>query len=1480
MARTARSAGSPHRGWRAQIDTESANKSKKVARVLLSILGLVLTGILAWVLVEILLSPCTHLACLPVVDYNPGIVPPIPFCEENAEEFRLSRPGGREKVPRFQELETLESIPTMDNRLRAIVAGGGDTLILYVSAHGVSYDGKAYLLCSDFLRNPDVDAAFELGEFFKLISSCPGKLKLLILDMGYIASDPRLGMLVNEFPRLIEQESAKVDDPSIWVLSANSPLEDCRVSYGIDRSIFAYFVTEAVKGHADEKADENEKGNGNGVVDMAELFEFVRSGVADWVYQESDGAARQTPLLVHAGKKTNDPPRLEVIKISDRMLDKEPKPEEGTGNKDDPGDQGESTGGQGEDEQPEPEVKPEEEPPGAAARRAVRDLLGKAWAVRDRAHERNASDDWLPVDYAPHLWRKFQEVLLGYEQQYRSGTAFNADVLEANIRTKTLPLEDLINGRALPAGMGLKTVLSPMSKARERFMQDAPSAAGNSEENTAIVEAIQLKNDLCSRVPYYVRWHALASRHSVRTHRLFGPISNLQEELREFIDRLDRLEEAGYGEPDRERMITILDDLNARKPMLLSLQESIEKDGMEKDALDVIANPAKLNNASRIEVLLSTPCLSAETRMRLLDALDNLDQPSPDDEGPSVDPETNSGQPWKRLREQAQLEQRLVQLANPVSSLDDPVQAPDSGEPENLWRDFRTIGKQLRQFYEELPPKVNDRCRSADQAVVREAERLLRLVDARDAERVLHDKVVAIAVRSIRIPPSPGEALALHGPDTMLIGAKTPAPLEVGVRGSGLESNDARVTLHYDPAKVIVKSLDGMSTATGQPASLLLDQGRATLRYQLFAASDDLKEDSVRLTVECGKHTESHQIVVALRPPDRVDLLVRRVSTERDFPIDGVDRFRLRPFPNRITEYRLDLVNHSGEKKKVTAQLVTVRNLRPLKPLSRELIVDESGEIRASVELLTPPVEMQLPADDKPMAIPFPAPEAPEEAAVAGGEDEPPPPKLVIPRRLACVIRDVATGEAKPIKWIDIAPRPPRNYVDCDVAYSARLRKILIELRFIDPEILPPSLEDEPVRVEWVTEGELDPNTPMKDEGKLVAADATAQLDAKVEPAFDRKVIVRLTVDGYPRAFVYHVPCDRDREHIRRERSLSEIRITAPEDNHAYRIPMEENIEVELQVDAPENAFQEAGDLIEMGIDADRDRELRGEEVRSLFDDRQVKIFLEEVGPRGLLKIGTEVSDFQLALDPSGLKNRRVDIMARLLLATRAPGQDRLAASDSVNVMLDGAPPDFELIASTWKVVQGEKFNVSAKVSADELSGVKQMLFGFDRDKSGKLEEDEEKPLKILQAGEDGLWHAAVPTKGLELGRQQLRVIATDRAGNDPTDKMEYVTVVKPPEVERLPGGEPKPKNSTLIGTVTREDGEPVRRAEVSLEGANKTAETKTDSNGRFTVEEIPPGEYTIHIKGSVRNKTTETSRKITLHAEEEPARKDFTLDW
>jgi hypothetical protein len=329
---------------------------------------------------------------------------------------------------------------------------------------------------------------------------------------------------------------------------------------------------------------------------------------------------------------------------------------------------------------------------------------------------------------------------------------------------------------------------------------------------------------------------------------------------------------------------------------------------------------------------------------------------------------------------------------------------------------------------------------------------------------------------------------------------------------------------------------------------------------------------------------------------------------------------------------------------------------------------------------------------------------------------------------------------------------------------------------------------------------------------------------------------------------------------------LRRVRIVSPAQDAAFRAPLE-SLPLQFQVDAPEDAFQDPGDVLEIGIDENGTRRLI---ARSQFRaDRQTEIVLEEPHTPGVLQFATRVHDFNVALSPGGLRNKKVDLIARLLLSNRSIASERLAAEDSVSVVLDGAPPEINVDTPAASVAQGEPLAVTARTT--DLSGVVKVEIGFDLDGSGDLEE-KEKPKTLRQAdGQRTTWMTDLPTGELEPGRYSLLVRVTDRVGLT-SKHSQPVTIL----AAAKPGATPAPKAATIEGQVMLID-RPCPNFDVQLDGGDKAA--TTDDNGRFVFKDVPPGKHTLHAKGAALNRFREGSAEIVTAASAETVSVVIRLD-
>lgn len=413
----------------------------------------------------------THLFLVGTGNNATSHIPPIAFVAEDQvglatiDIAAIHRPaGGWRSAGGGKEL---------GNMLRGAGLQKADTALVYLAAHGVSQDGKAYLLCDDFdLRRPD-SGRVSVDVLLDEVARSTDAVKVIVLNAGAIDYDPRLGMVVNEFSRLLEQAVARTQDPTLWVYCSHSSMEHSHVSEAAQRSVFGMFATAGLQGAADYDKD--------GRVDLHELVSFASANVNHWVRSASGGAAEQTPRLMWGGSGDYSDPspclvtlrdenRRSAFDIADFIL-----PTESIGRSSRPVQQSRQATGvltrrHFAMASPQTATKATTVAMAAKATSAkvakatsdsgnkaaqadadaadesaaesdilsdnvarARVLVGEAWQVRDEA-----SRNWPaisltanPIENVPHLWREFQAELLDFEQRLRAGAGVDAAAIAA-----------------------------------------------------------------------------------------------------------------------------------------------------------------------------------------------------------------------------------------------------------------------------------------------------------------------------------------------------------------------------------------------------------------------------------------------------------------------------------------------------------------------------------------------------------------------------------------------------------------------------------------------------------------------------------------------------------------------------------------------------------------------------------------------------------------------------------------------------------------------------------------------------------------------------------------------------------------------------------------------------------------------------------------------------------------------------------------
>ncbi|HEY1068272.1 MAG TPA: hypothetical protein VGE52_19260, partial [Pirellulales bacterium] len=99
-------------------------------------------------------------------------------------------------------------------------------------------------------------------------------------------------------------------------------------------------------------------------------------------------------------------------------------------------------------------------------------LLDDAWKLHDDLQTRTPTNRWTPVDYAPHLWREFEETLVACEQRLTGGAAFAPARIAELLKTRILPLKNVVEGRPLADDVNPSSIAYRLYQERPKFFPE------------------------------------------------------------------------------------------------------------------------------------------------------------------------------------------------------------------------------------------------------------------------------------------------------------------------------------------------------------------------------------------------------------------------------------------------------------------------------------------------------------------------------------------------------------------------------------------------------------------------------------------------------------------------------------------------------------------------------------------------------------------------------------------------------------------------------------------------------------------------------------------------------------------------------------------------------------------------------------------------------------------------------------------------
>lgn len=630
-----------------------------------------------------------------------------------------------------------------------------------------------------------------------------------------------------------------------------------------------------------------------------------------------------------------------------------------------------------------------------------------------------------------------------------------------------------------------------------------------------------------------------------------------------------------------------------------------------------------------------------------------------------------------------------------------------------------------------------------------------------------------------------------------------------------------------------------------------------------------------------------HDVTVKLPPPEDIALTIAGPMTRWTPSPSGID---LLPFPNRVNLFALELANSKPDERKVDLEvfpiLATPSVAIPPVPLSES----DSQRLRGELALGPSVAEaktLALPGGGQPVPVPLKKPEVVLPLPPAGAPAAPPaaappaaqPPPTPLPNGVLVIVTDQTTKQ-QTFRQINIAPQRPQRYVRPQVRYRAGRERIEITVSPQDGAQLPP----DGVRIH----GDLAEPIPTEAERQLDAVlkpgDNEAELFVQVDSEPGGFVTLRLSIDDYPRAMYFRVPISGETSDVPEDLDLLAIRVTELPEGVVYKHPIG-TIPVQAAIDAPASGSKNPPLRVEVGLDQNRDRELKGDQTVLLVNDRQVTASLVGVSKPGELEIDAKVGDFIVNVPAAGLGSGRMNVIAHAVFG------DKEAWSGPHEISIDGQPPRVSAIEvrPAGNTVIGNPVLVSALADDLGLSGVAKVEAAFDRDRSGKFG-----PTTVPVGGalgNDGRWTISVPTAGLSSGTYNILVRATDKAGNESAMGRAAVRLVTAEQAEL---NAKKSNTADITGvvnyggpqasvpvTLLRDLGLPKAKKKKGKDAPQPpvpVAQTTTDDKGQFKFSKIAPGKYIVTATALIHNKNRDAEAAVAFATPEEVQPVTLTL--
>lgn len=704
--------------------------------------------------------------------------------------------------------------------------------------------------------------------------------------------------------------------------------------------------------------------------------------------------------------------------------------------------------------------------------------------------------------------------------------------------------------------------------------------------------------------------------------------------------------------------------------------------------------------------------------------------------------------------------------------------------------------------------------------------------------------------------------LSLVGANSLDLTASQSIESSIEIQSSQSHGLPIQLQAQFDAHAAEVR-IDGKIVTLDRPLTFPMNANKESqLRVGIAVQRRQGQSLSKPLVLVATRGNEQRRTVIALNTPREPMVHVEFENFHCSMDMKPISVPFSALFPNQVNAISISLTNRTATTRFFSSRLLYLEDCDAFPP-SGSVSTEEAEHWLHRVGqpiVLAVSSQMQL-ATGQRNAVGL--------ASVPWPSDQAKP----IFKKLYLETRDESTGQVQIEQW---TPRVvhPKQYVQPTVVYDAARQSLQVHTQLIPSA--PTSLLGTSLDIELSDLPQLQVVSratvqlhPGRREVRTLLSTAACRTD---------RALLCFAIDNWKSSFVYEIDLRRSGNY-ETTKQFAAIRLQLADPRNTVA-PQNENVEVQVETIMNEDCFDEIRDSIEVGFDRNGNRSLDDDVTMRVDGTRSRRFEWSGVVANGSFAIRAVADSHHVKIPVQLEWNRWVPAMAVL----RRSGE--FIPSNSVLCVFDRVPPKIESIriVGPQPAVLGLPLSVDVQISDDGLSGVASAEAGWST--NGELEFVEQtKSISAIYRDRDR-WLLTVPTDTMPSGWSTLLIRCQDRAGKLSKTYSVRVEMLRPEEIESRTA-----KLKTIIrgdtmfglapqgGITVRLLKEPVEKSVDKLTEQTKDLVARTDSDGRFVMEQVSAGKYSVEFSGIVQGMRIKRTQEVVVNPLNGPLEIHMRLD-